>query len=113
MAEAQQSGFDRFNDTLRNLDDQLQDLRDRFDDRRRKLEGEVRKRTDRIQKDLRKSTVYQRAEQVRKDVEDTIEKTRSQVFGAFGLATKDDIAKLNRKLTTISKKISELSRDAA
>ena len=113
MAEAELSGFDRFNETLRSLDDQLQDLRDRFDDRRRKLEGQVRKRADQIQKDLRKSTVYQRADQARKDLEGTIEKTRSQVFDAFGLATKDDIARLNRKLTTISKKISELSRDAA
>ncbi|MFQ5512801.1 MAG: hypothetical protein ACE5FG_00070 [Myxococcota bacterium] len=111
MAETQTTGFDRFNEALRNLDEQLHELRERFDDRRKRVEGEVRKRAERIQTDLRKSTVYKRAEEARRGLEDRVERARTQVFDAFGLATKADIARLNRKLTTISKKLSELTRE--
>ena len=38
MAQTRSSGFDRFNDALKSLDEQLQDLRERFDHQRRKVE---------------------------------------------------------------------------
>ena len=37
MAETQANGFDRFNEALRSLDDQFQDIRDRFDDGRKRV----------------------------------------------------------------------------
>ncbi len=57
MAEARTSGFERFNDALRGLDDQLQDLRERFDEQRKKVGGELRKRRDQVREDLRGSGV--------------------------------------------------------
>ncbi len=111
MSSTQASGFDRFNETLRNLDHQLQDLRGRFDTRRKRFESKVRKQADRVQTDLRKSTVYKRAEQARKDIEGTLERTRSTIFEAVGLATKADVEKLNRKLNVVARKLSELTKE--
>ena len=113
MTEAQANGFDRFNEALRNLDDQLQDARDRFDDGRKRFEKRVRKQTDRIQGDLQKTTVYKRAEQAVKDVEDVVDRTRTTMYDAFGLASKTDVDKLNRKLNKISKQLNELLKEHA
>jgi len=106
------TGFDRFNDALRNLDDQMQDLREQFDDRRKDIEKEVRQRADDVQSQLRKSPLYRRAEQVRKDWEEQISSARSSVYDVFGLATKSDIDKLNKKLNTISRKLTDLAKEA-
>ena len=106
------TAFDRFNEALRSLDDQIQDLREQFDDRRKGLEKDFRKRADDVQTQLRKNTVYKRAEQARKDWEGQIDKARTGVYDLFGLATKSDIDKLNKKLNTISRKLTDLSKEA-
>jgi len=111
MAQTRASGFDRFNETLRSLDDQLQELRDRFDTRRKKVETELRKRRERIEEDLRESSVFQRADTVRKDVGERVERGRDQLYGVFGLASKAEVQKLNRKLNSISKKVNELAKE--
>ena len=113
MAETSTNGFDRFNDALRGLDDQIQDLRGRFDHRRKRFEADFRKRADRAEARLRKSPLYRRADRVRKDIEHQLDKTRSQVCDVFGIASKSELEKINRKLNTISKKLNELSREQA
>ncbi len=111
MAETRASGFDRFNDALRGLDDQLQDLRDRFDGRRKQVETELRKRRDQVREELRGNGVYQRAERVRKGLEERVERGRDQIYDAFGLASKAEIQRINRKLSTISKKVNDLAKE--
>ncbi len=111
MAQAETSGFERFNDALRGLDGQLQDIRERFDERRKKVEGELRKRRDQVREELRSTGVVQRAGQVRKDIEERVERGREQIYDAFGLASKADVQRINRKLNTISKKVSELAKE--
>ncbi len=111
MAETRVSGFDRFNDALRGLDDQLQDLRDRFGGRRKQVETELRKRRDQVREELRGNGVYQRAERVRKDLEERVERGRDQIYDAFGLASKAEIQRINRKLSTISKKVNDLAKE--
>jgi len=106
------TGFDRFNDALRSLDDQIQDLREQFDDRRKGIEKEVRQRADDVQSQLKKNPLYKRAERARKDWEEQIDKARSSVYDVFGLATKSDIDKLNKKLNTISRKLTDLAKEA-
>jgi uncharacterized membrane-anchored protein YjiN (DUF445 family) len=111
MAEAHASGFDRFNEALRGLDDRLQEVRDSVEKRRK----EVEKRVERFRKDvetrLRKSPVYRRVERVRRDVEEQVESTRSQVYDVFGIASKSEVEKLNRKLNAITKKLNELAKE--
>ena len=111
MAETQVSGFDRFNDALRSLDDQLQDLRERFDERRKELTDDIRKRRDDAQTRLRKTEIFKRAEQARRGIEDRADRTLSQILDAFGLASKSEVEKLSRKLNTISKKLNELVKE--
>lgn len=111
MASTQTSNFDRFNETLRGLDEQVQELRDRFDDRRKEVGTEIRKRAQEVETRLRKSPIYRRAERARKDVETQVDKTRAQIFEALGLATRADLDKLNRRVNAISKKIGELAKE--
>jgi len=111
MAEAQGSVFDRFNDALKNLDDQLQELRDRFDDQRKRFEDQVTRQREKLEAQLKDTALYKRTERVRKDVEDQVERGRAQIYDAFGVASKSEIDKINRKLTTISKKLNELAKE--
>ena len=79
MAETTPNAFDRFNDTLRNLDDQIQELRDRVEENGRQFRADFRKRAEKVETQLRKSPLYRRAEQTRKDFESQVGKTRDQV----------------------------------
>lgn len=112
MAETQASGFDRFNDALRTLDDQLQELRERFDDRRQRLTDDVQGWRKDTEARLRKTELYRRADRVRKDIESGVDRTYAQILDTVGLASKADLDKLNRKLNTISKKLNELSKES-
>ncbi len=115
MAQSQSqdrsNGFDRFNDALRGLDDQVQELRDRFDDQRRKVEDEFRKRSDDIQSRLRKTPFYKRARRVREEVEEQVERSRAQVYELIGLASRSELEKIDRKLNTLSRKLNELVKE--
>jgi chromosome segregation ATPase len=109
MAHARTSGFDRFNDALKSLDEQLQDLRERFDHQRHRVEREVRKRAEQIQERLQESDIYKRAEKGYKDLGSRVDETRSQIYDVFGIASKSEVEKLHRRLNKISKQIHDLS----
>jgi len=109
MAQTRSSGFDRFNDALKSLDEQLQDLRERFDDQRKKLEKDVRKRAEKLSTRLQETDLYKRAETARKDLEGRVDASRSQIYDVFGIASKHEIEKLNKRLNKISKQLTELS----
>ena len=111
MAQAQATVFDRFNDTLKNLDDQLQELRDRFDDQRKKFEGQFSRQREKLEEQVRESALYKRSERVRREVETQVERGRATIFDVFGIAAKSEIDKINRKLNTISKKLNELAKE--
>lgn len=113
MAHASTSAFDRFNDALRNLDDQIQELRERLGERRKSFRAELRKQTGRIEQTLRKSALYRRAEQAGKDLQEQVEQSRETIFGAFGIASKAEVEKLNRKLAHISKRLNDIAKDQA
>ena len=112
MAASQTTPFDRFNDALRTLDDQIQDLRGQFDDRRKDLEKDLRSRAKDIQAQVSKSDLYKRATRVRDDWEDQADQVRGRFYRVFGLATKSDIEKLNKKLNSISRKLSDIAKEA-
>ena len=93
MAHARSSGFDRFNDALKSLDEQLQDLRERFDHQRHRVEREVRKR----------------AEKSFGEIGTRADEARSQIYDVFGIASKAEVEKLHKRLNKISKQIHDLS----
>jgi uncharacterized coiled-coil protein SlyX len=111
MATSQTTAFDRFNDALKQLDDQFQELREQLDERRKEFEKDVRKGADKVQKQLKDTGIYKRAEQARGEWEEQVDKARSSVYELFGVATKSDVEKLSRKLNTLSRKLSELSKE--
>ena len=110
MPQAQGNVFDRFNDTLKNLDGQLQELRDRFDDQRKKVEGQVGQQREKLESQIRESALYRRGEQVAQDVGEQLERGRAQLFEVFGIASKSEIDKINRKLNRISKRLNEFAK---
>ena len=103
------TSFDRFNDALKSLDEQLQDLRERFDHGRQRVEKEVRKRAERVAERIQETELYKRADKLRKDVESRVEEGRSQIYDVFGIASKSEIDKLHKRLNKISKQIHDLS----
>lgn len=122
------SGFDRVSEAFRNLDDQIGDIRERLDVRRQRVEREVRKRTeevaDQVTSEFKKrseklggqikaTSLYKRLTQVREDIESEVDKRRAQVYEVFGVATRDDVDKIHKKLKAISKKLDQLSKPAA
>ncbi|HTO51955.1 MAG TPA: phasin family protein [Myxococcota bacterium] len=109
MATARVSGFDRFNDALKSLDEQLQDLRERFDHQRQRVEREVRKRAEQVQERVQASDLYKRAEQGYKDLGSRVDETRTQIYDVFGIASKAEVDKLHKRLNKISKQIADLS----
>jgi chromosome segregation ATPase len=109
MAHARATGFERFNDALKSLDEQLQDLRERFDHQRQRVEREVRKRTGQLQERVQESDIFKRAEQGYKDLGSRVEETRSQIYDVFGIASKSEVEKLHKRLNKISKQIHDLS----
>ena len=113
MAEPSNSGFERLNDAFRNLDDQLQELRVRFDDQLRRVENSWNERREEFRAQVRETTLYKRSEQVRKDLEEQVDRGRVQLYDVFGIASKSEIQKLSRKLNTLSKKLNELAREQA
>jgi hypothetical protein len=113
MARSNANAFDRFNDALRGLDDQLQELRERFDERRDSIRSEIKKQADRIEHQLRKSALYRRAEEVGKDLADQVDQARTQLYDVIGIASKSEVDKINRKLHAISKKLNEMAKEQA
>ena len=113
MSQARANGFDRFNDALKSLDEQLQEVREGFEERRKRFETELKKRRESIETRVRKTELFKHAERVRRDVEEQVESSRSQLYDAFGIASKSEIDKLHKKLNTISRKLNELSREHA
>ena len=109
--ETESSNFDRLNDALRGLDQQIQDLRERFDGQRRRVEDEFEKRRKQFEADFRQSPLFRQASRVRKELDQQVEQARDQVFETFGIATKHDLDKLNRKVNLLSRKLGELSRE--
>ncbi len=106
-----QTAVDRFNEAIQSLDEQLQGLREQFDDRRKEFETDLRKRADKVQSEVQKSALYKRATQARKEVTDQVDKARESLYDVFGIASKADVDKLNRKLSSISRKLNDLSKE--
>ena len=108
--EPEGSSFDRLNEAFQSLDEQMQELRVRFDDQRRKVEDEFQRRRERLEKQFRATPFFRQVERVRKEVDHQVEQTRDQIFESFGIASRQDLDKLHRKVNLLSKKLGDLSR---
>ncbi len=116
-----QDGLDRFNSAFDSLGGEVQRIQKRvrarrksfekqFNDRRETFEKRTRKQVNRIESELRKSGVLERAQALRDDTVKQLESGLSRVLGVLPVATKRDVKRIERKLGQISRKVKELER---
>ena len=116
-------GFDRFSEVLRNLDEQATEFRGKLEDRGREVASEFQKRADEVREQVteefqkresqfKDTPLYECVAQVAEDVEFEVDRRRGLLYDSFGLATKDEVAKLNKKLNAIAKKLNQLTKEA-
>ena len=111
MATAKNTPFDRFNDALRGLDDQLQEVRERFEDGRKRVESELKKRVEQGDSRVRDTDLFKRAEKARAELEDGVDQARTKVLETLGIASRSEIVKLDQKLDRIQKKLKKLAKE--
>lgn len=116
-----QEGVDRLNDAFQSIDDEFQRVQRRVNTRRRTLEKELssrrkkvekrtRKQLNRFQSELRKSPVYKRAKSLRRDAARQIESGLDSFLGALQIASRSDVERLDRKLSTIGRRLKEIEK---
>ena len=112
MPAAASTAIDRLNDALKDIDSQIQTIRDRFEGRRRELETDLRQRAQGVQEQFQENPLFKRAEAARKTIEGRVEEARSGLLDSIGLASKDDVARLTKKLNSVSRKLNEVAKQA-
>ena len=112
MPASPSTAIDRLNDVLKDIDSQIQTIRDRFEGRRRELEDDLRQRAQGVQDQLQGNPLFKRAEAARKTIEGRVEEARCGLFDSIGLASKDDVARLTKKLNSVSRKLNEVAKQA-
>ena len=120
LSEATES---RINEAVQFVDDEFQRIQKELSTRRKSLEKEfaskrktmekrTRKELKRIQTELKKNPIVKRADAVRKDVTKQVETRVDSLLGMMQIAPKSELQRLNKKLTTLNRrlKVAEDSR---
>jgi hypothetical protein len=97
----------------KNLRSQRKDLEKRFEKTRTRIEKQTRQRVNQVLTDVRKRPAYKRLESVRKDVGKRVDEGVENVLGAFGVASRSQVQRLDRKLNQMNKKLRELEQGPA
>ena len=113
LSEATES---RINEAVQFVDDEFQRVQKELSARRKSLEKEfaskrktvekrTRKELKRIQTELKKNPIVKRADAVRKDVTKEVETRVDSLLGLMQVASRSDVQRINRKLTTLNKRL--------
>ena len=108
------SVFRSIDGELRRVQKQLQSRRKTFEKQlssgRRDIEKQTRKQVKRLQTELRKNPLIKRAQNLRGEATQQIDNAVDRVLGALQIATKNDLDRIDRKLTVLTRKLKELDR---
>jgi len=108
------SVFKTIDGELRRVQKQLQTRRKSFEKQlasgRRDIERQTRKQVKRLQTELRKSPLIKRAQNLRGEATEQIDSAVERVLGALQIATKNDLDRIDRKLTVLTRKLKDLDR---
>jgi hypothetical protein len=108
------SVFRSLDGELRRVQKQLQSRRKSFEKQlasgRRDIEKQTRKQLKRLQGELRKSPLIKRAQTLRGEATSQIDSAVERVLGALQIATKNDLDRIDRKLSVLTRKLKELDR---
>ena len=92
---------------------QLQSRRKTFEKQRsasgrRDIEKQTRKQVKRLQAELKKSPLIKRAQSLRGEATSQIDGAVERVLGALQIATRNDLDRIDRKLTVLARKLKDL-----
>lgn len=103
--------LEKWSDELQSRGDELRARGDKF---RTQSQKRVEKRIERVQKELRKVPAIKRAEELRKELNDRVEKNIDagvdRVYTGLRIARLDEVKKLERKIAQLNKKLSSLEK---
>jgi hypothetical protein len=105
IQEAVQFFDDEFQRVQKELGARRKALEKELSFRRKSVEKRTRKELKRIQSELRKSPIVKRADAVRKDVTRQVETRVDALLARLQIASRSDLEQLNRKLTTLNRRL--------
>jgi hypothetical protein len=117
-----QEGVDRVNATFRSIDEEFERVQKRLQARRksiekqlassrRDLEKRTRKQVKKLRGEMRKNPLVKRAQTLREDAAKQFESSVESVLGAFQIASKSDLTRIDRRLSSLNRKLKELESE--
>ena len=114
-------GIERISTALDEFSDEFQARADALQSRGEKLrkDGQKRfeKRLEQVRKELRRQPVVKRAEKIRADLEQRVERNvdaaSDRVLSTLGVASSSEVKKLERKIAQLNKKLRTLEKAQA
>jgi len=114
-------GIERLNTVIDEFSDELQSRADELQSRGEKLRKNSQKRFEKrmkeVQKELNKQPVVKRAQKLRAELEERVEKNvdtvNDRVLSTLGLASSGEVKKLERKIAQLNKKLRTLEKAQA
>ncbi|MEN8181740.1 MAG: hypothetical protein ABFS46_04295 [Myxococcota bacterium] len=123
MAQANvfEQGFDRFQETVKDVDKQVQRVRRELVKRRRTVEKELRRRRTDIEKratrrirqlrsELRRNSTFRRAETLQAETRERIEQQIDQVLSRVPVASKSDVEGLEKRIARLTRRVRDLEK---
>jgi cell fate (sporulation/competence/biofilm development) regulator YmcA (YheA/YmcA/DUF963 family) len=116
-----QEGVDRLHAARERIDEELQRvqrelqarrkrLERRIDSGRKSFERQTRKQVQQLRDEVSRSPLVKRFEELRAETTRVVEGALEGLLGAFQIASKADVDKIDRKLSKINKKLKDLER---
>lgn len=121
QASVVQDSVDQVRQAVRRVDQGFRRIQKQVETRRRRLAKEVTSRRHllekraqrelgRIQKQLQKQPIVKRAEALRADASERIERGVSTFLDVLPIATKSDVERIDRKVSALGRKLKEMER---
>ena len=116
-----EEGIERIQNAMDSVEEEFQKLQRNVQERLEGFEKEARKqfkRADkrariqvkRVQTELLKNPVVKRAEDLRKDINKQVENRMDSFFGLLPYATRQDVKRLERKVSQLTRKLNQLEK---
>ena len=121
QASVVQDSVDQVREAVRRVDQGFRRIQKQVETRRRRLAKEVTSRRHsfekraqrefgRIQKQIQKQPIVKRAEALRADASERIERGVSTFLDVLPIATKSDVERIDRKVSALGRKLKEIEK---
>jgi hypothetical protein len=114
MAQRTRSnGSSPFEAAVENIERELGKLQKQLRSGRKDLEKRIQKSRKQLLSDVKKNPAFKRAQTLRKDAEKQLESGIENMLSAFQIASKRDVDRIDRRLKTINKKLTDIEKGAS